>query len=227
MGLEGLSSDNPMNFTATLNLPKANPFGAMGASLVGDFASGALNSIWAGAAEDKAWDRQKKILRNRHQWEMEDLRKAGLNPILTATKGFGGGGSSAVAMQQRSQPRLDVAAARKLHAETQLLTEQAKAVREKGLRDRAEMEIVGLRGDLLANQSKQAMADTALKWAQEALTRAGISGKEAESRMMVLEAKLYDALSEDFGELGAGSSARGIGAGLLRLLQTFIQSMRK
>jgi uncharacterized protein YoxC len=30
---------------------------------------------------------------NRHQWEVDDLKAAGLNPILSASKGFGGGGS--------------------------------------------------------------------------------------------------------------------------------------
>lgn len=30
-------------------------------------------------------------LQNRHQWEVEDLRKAGLNPILSATNSAGGG----------------------------------------------------------------------------------------------------------------------------------------
>ena len=35
------------------------------------------------------WKHQKEVMKNRHQWEVEDLRKAGLNPILSA----GGSGS--------------------------------------------------------------------------------------------------------------------------------------
>ena len=32
---------------------------------------------------NKAWKRQKEVMKNQHQWEVEDLKKAGINPILT------------------------------------------------------------------------------------------------------------------------------------------------
>lgn len=32
---------------------------------------------------NKAWKRQKEVLRNQHQWEVNDLKAAGLNPILS------------------------------------------------------------------------------------------------------------------------------------------------
>ena len=41
------------------------------------------------------WKHQKEVMKNRHQWEVEDLRKAGLNPILSA----GGQGASGNAPQ--------------------------------------------------------------------------------------------------------------------------------
>ena len=29
------------------------------------------------------WKHQKEVMQNRHQWEVADMRKAGLNPILS------------------------------------------------------------------------------------------------------------------------------------------------
>lgn len=44
------------------------------------------NSATEGMQENNiAWQREQ--LQNKHQWEVEDLRKAGLNPILSATNG--------------------------------------------------------------------------------------------------------------------------------------------
>lgn len=51
----------------------------------------------ANAAQNNAY--QKEFMQNAHQWEMQDLKNAGLNPALTATGGSGatasGGGSFA------------------------------------------------------------------------------------------------------------------------------------
>lgn len=38
---------------------------------------------------NKAWSRQKQAAQSAHQWEVADLRAAGLNPILSATGGNG------------------------------------------------------------------------------------------------------------------------------------------
>lgn len=42
-----------------------------------NFGSSALSAYFS-------WKHQKQVMQNRHQWEVEDLRKAGLNPILSA-----------------------------------------------------------------------------------------------------------------------------------------------
>ena len=36
------------------------------------------------ASSKLQWDRTKRMMQKRHQWEVSDLRKAGLNPILSA-----------------------------------------------------------------------------------------------------------------------------------------------
>lgn len=52
-----------------------------------------LNKVTGATASAKQQNNfQKEFAKNAHQWEMEDLQKAGLNPALTAT---GGGGASA------------------------------------------------------------------------------------------------------------------------------------
>lgn len=58
------------------------------AKIGGDIGSSLLNAYYS----NKAWKRQKEMAQNAHQWEVADLKKAGLNPILSAT---GGSGASA------------------------------------------------------------------------------------------------------------------------------------
>lgn len=61
-------------------------------------AVGVLGDIWStDRANDaqfdlqrQSYEYQKESMQNRHQWEVEDLRKAGLNPILSATNSAGG-----------------------------------------------------------------------------------------------------------------------------------------
>lgn len=53
----------------------------------GGLVSSAFNSWSASKAASKAYGRQVEMMKNSHQWEVEDLKKAGLNPILSANGG--------------------------------------------------------------------------------------------------------------------------------------------
>lgn len=76
-------------------------------SAAGAVAGGLINAvggIWANKqnAAITAADRdfQREVLQNRNQWQAEDLKKAGINPILTAGSPSGASGSNAgIAMQ--------------------------------------------------------------------------------------------------------------------------------
>lgn len=61
---------------------------AAAASIAGGLGSSALSIL----ASKRAIKFQKEAMKNRHQWEVEDLRKAGLNPILSANNGASTGG---------------------------------------------------------------------------------------------------------------------------------------
>lgn len=108
--------------------------GALG-GLLGGVASG----IFGMSAVDQSVAAQRTMAQNAHQWEVEDLRKAGLNPVLSAggkgasapaapvapTPDFSGavskGTSSALSAQQKEQSKANTALLR---------TQQLKAAAE-------------------------------------------------------------------------------------------------
>lgn len=85
MATGGFGFTNPASMGGLLN------------DITGATSSAALQQKYAlqNAAINHAY--QKEFAQNAHQWEMQDLQKAGLNPALTATGGSGasasGGGS--------------------------------------------------------------------------------------------------------------------------------------
>lgn len=57
---------------------------------VGSFVGNkATDFLFSNYQANKAWSRQKQAAQSAHQWEVADLKAAGLNPILSATGGNG------------------------------------------------------------------------------------------------------------------------------------------
>lgn len=117
----------------------------IGKSVVGGIGGGILN-LGGKFLEDQlvndpnsadAYSRQKDFYRNRYQWMMQDMRKAGLNPILAAgSAGFSTSGTPTVQMSQ--QPVTDLTASAKNLSEVSLLEEQSKTEQQRQLKTLAE-----------------------------------------------------------------------------------------
>lgn len=88
---------------------------------------------------------QKKMYRHRYQYTAEDMKKAGINPILAAQSGLGGGGSPSGSMAQL--PDLggigDTAVtAEKTSKQKELMDEQIKSVEATTAKTKAETDII-------------------------------------------------------------------------------------
>lgn len=106
------------------------------------------------------WKHQKEVMKNRHQWEVEDMRKAGLNPILSATGGSGAPGNAPTIVAP------DIAGAMKSGAETS--TQHS----EKNLKDALEKQTYvqnsALQADAGLKRAQSVAADSSsnLMWSQ-------------------------------------------------------------
>lgn len=135
----------------------ATVLGGMG--LAGDIFGSIFGASSAKKAADVAWHRQRKFYKHRYQWQMKDMAKAGLNPILSAGGAPGTGGvpvadTSAIPegigrasakMYQMAQMKADVAltkaSAEKAGKEKELIGQKVETekVARSQLQDEAEI----------------------------------------------------------------------------------------
>lgn len=105
------------------------------------------------------WKHQKEVMQNRHQWEVNDLRKAGLNPILSAGgSGAPGNAPSIVAP--------DLAGAFKSGAETS--TQHSEKKLKDALEKQTYVQNSALQADAGLKRAQSVAADSSsnLMWSQ-------------------------------------------------------------
>lgn len=143
------------------------------------------------------WKHQKEVMKNRHQWEVDDMRKAGLNPILSATGGSGAPGNAPII----EAPDVSGAAAKAVEAslgrsqedlikaQTQQSVSSARQAESQTALNKTEEKRVGFEADRsLESVGTQALTNYILKeqWAQEKLKTAN-SALETERHKMAFD----------------------------------------
>lgn len=111
------------------------PYGAMAGMAIGGLLGGVAQGGISAASAAQQQAAQREAYKNRYQWTLEDMRKAGLNPVLAAQHGAGNVGpmaqmdSSGIASAvqaasqmavQRSQADLNSATAREATASAEI-----------------------------------------------------------------------------------------------------------
>lgn len=117
-----------------------------------NFGSSALSAYFG-------WKHQKEAMQNRHQWEVEDLRKAGLNPILSAG-GQGASGNAPVIVPP------DISGAMEAGARTD--TQHSEKSLKDALKDQTYVQNSALQADAGLKRAQSVAADSSsnLMWSQ-------------------------------------------------------------
>ena len=135
---------------------------------VGDIAGGFLGNMFSSAAEGDAFSNQASLMtwqnarnvenyQNRHFWEVEDLKRAGLNPILSANSGAAVPSAAAGQMQQRKTPEFDITKAMNAVANSALAQKQVKLAEFNADTDRMKAEADYIRAHVEESKSPSAI----------------------------------------------------------------------
>lgn len=118
--------------------------GAVGGILGESIGASSANSLQRDTLKQQmAFNRE--VMQNRHQWEVEDLKKAGLNPLLSATSPTGtlsspGAPAAAKANYAQSAQALASLSIQNKQAEAQLASSEAAKLNAESLKRKTDFE---------------------------------------------------------------------------------------
>lgn len=207
--------------------------GALGAGSILGFAGGLLGSASAKEAQEDAQDWQRHVMQHMTQWRMEDLRAAGLNPILAGgalAQGSAGAGIASMPANPLAQAASEVAQAPGRYLAAKGQQAQNAILNSNAVSAAANAVVAPVEADL---RLKETAARTSREWSQDESNReaaelarknaelSASSAAKMEAEADLLRARLPAAQAE--GELykavgPAGTAAREI----LPFVRTFL-----
>lgn len=197
------------------------PWGAIVGG-INETAGGIASSVLGRQASSQSWDRQKKVLKRQIQWRVMDLKKAGLNPILAAGAGVGGGGASAPMAKTPAGGTSSIASAVEQGRRT-----NAQIALDKATRDTVEESGFKTRSDRFLNEAR-IQTERELRAKAAAETRAvTANAKAAELAIPELtrRAKMWsDPATAPIMQM---DSARGVAATLMQNRQPLMRTLEE
>lgn len=151
-----------------------------------DLAGSAFQNSASAGFQQTNIDWQREQLQNKHQWEVEDLRKAGLNPILSATNG-----SSAVSAGSPQGASVDFGRALEALSHSSLMKKQEEVQDFQNQTERIKAD-----ADMLRAKQDEAKTQSAIG-VNESTTKLNLANATRVNELLPME-KLYAKAKVDY-----------------------------